>query len=245
MSETDLNSPTNERQHLTRTAMGILEKGTPQEVVDLLADCDPLLGTRVFGDLQNQLYWKWKNVQLASAMGREGLERGLREAEALDAVDKERADKLRAAAKGLAFDLGSFNWPGWDEPGIALHEEDIAAGFDAAKINLRLALDLNKPDLPLSRAHWLVGAYELATGDLVAAARNFTMAAERANCAGEPAEAMLNRGYALIATQLANPDDGQPREEYASLRGQLETEKDGDAFVSQLETALKVFTRPG
>ncbi len=78
--------------------------------------------------------------------------------------DPELANKLRSGAKGCADDFASYAWSGWDEPGITITQADRAAGFDAARVNLRLAIELERGDLPTSRAHWMVGAYYLETG---------------------------------------------------------------------------------
>jgi len=71
-------------------------------------------------------------------------------------------DRLRSTAKGLAYDVGSLTWPGWEEPGIDPTPEDLAFGRECARLNLRLAIELKKPALKISMAYWLVGADALA-----------------------------------------------------------------------------------
>jgi hypothetical protein len=80
--------------------------------------------------------------------------------------DKTLEELLRGLAKTIAYNLGSYTWPGWDEPGIKIQPEDLVLGFQAAKLNLRLGEDLARGAEPMSRAHWLVGAHALAAGNM-------------------------------------------------------------------------------
>ena len=53
---------------------------------------------------------------------------------------------------------------------------------------------------------------------------------------------MLNQGYILVARLLASPDDDNAQEEYKRLKASFKTIENGEDFIQQLETALKVFS---
>jgi hypothetical protein len=236
------------RQALAREAWKMLDLPGADtfRVIQLVAAPanDPLVAVNVFGDLQNQCYWKRKSVPLSTAMGRAGIQYGLTEAARLDATDKAKADAIRAVAKGCAYDLGSFNWIGWDEPGYDPATLDDAVGRDAAKTNLRLAYELDKPDIGKSRAHWLVGAYHLSAGDRPAAAASFNEALELARKANEKADELLCTGYILLAARLESPNDVKLIADYEAVKAGLKALKMPDVFIDQLDAACKVFSTP-
>jgi len=242
---TDQSEPdefTARRKQLAKAALADLEKGDSFHTIQMVASHEPLLAVTVFGDLQNHCYWKKRDVQLFTAMGRAGIQLGLIEADKLDATDKQRADQIRAVAKGLAYDVGSFNWPGWGEADLKLGPNDVAVGFDAARTNLRLAVELDKPDLPMSRAHWLVGAYELATSNYAAATEHFQKAVELARRANEKGDELLVVGYVRLTALLRTPDDADAKAKMDAAKAALSELKDGKFFVGQLDTALRVFS---
>src|SRR5689334_18332785 len=98
---------------------------------------DPLAVARTYGDLVRHLYWKEKELPAVIAMARAGIQHGIAAARAVEASDPDQAYQLRSSAKGLAYDLGSFTWSGWDEPGIIIDPSQEAIGLDAARANLR------------------------------------------------------------------------------------------------------------
>jgi hypothetical protein len=138
-------------------------------------------------------------------------------------------DPLLGRVKAIAYDVGSFCWTGWDEPGVTIDEEIADAGARAAAFNLTLAEQLDRPSGPRSAAHWLVGAHELAAGRRDAAARCFEASARYARDAGDVGLELLAEGYAAIARGDAPDTSG-----FAGV-------EDGDEYVTQLETAARVF----
>src|ERR1700721_2000959 len=93
--------------------------------------------------LVSNLYWKAHDLQAFIAIGRAGILYCL--GQSLVSKSADEIEKLRSIAKGLAFDVGSFTWPGWEEPGINPTAADLAVGMDCAWLNLRLAIELKKP----------------------------------------------------------------------------------------------------
>jgi len=226
---------------LARTAMALLAAGDTFRAIEFITSHEAALALEVCATLQGQLYWQKKDVRLSTTIARAGVQHGL--TEAARTGDPARAEALRGQAKGLAYNIGSFNWPGWDEPGVEIGSGEVAEGFDGARLNLRLAAELKKGDLPMSRAHWLVGAYQLAMHDTVAAATSFKDAAEAAARAGAMRDQLLNVGYTLIAALCDSPHDARLHGDFEAFKGELSKQKDGADDVAQLGTALRVFSR--
>ncbi|HZT42919.1 MAG TPA: hypothetical protein VFA07_12195 [Chthonomonadaceae bacterium] len=204
---------------------------------------EPLEAAKAYADLVNTLYWKEKDLYCVIVMARAGIQHSLLAAAATDIEDAQSAYQLRSVAKGLAYDLGSFTWPGWDEPGIPIAPAHLAFGMEAANVNLRLAQELKKGDLPMSRAHWLLGAHHLAADDWQAARHHFTEAIDYAQAAGAEEEKLLCAGYEALATILASPHDSAGPDVLASILAKLTGTEQGKGFAAQLETARRVFTR--
>ena len=169
-------------------------------------------------------YWKDRDIATAVRIGQWGIATGraIKDKDAMGEV------------KGMAYDLGSFTWPGWDEPGIELSPDLIAQGMAAAEINLAYGEILRRAHLPMSRAHWLVGAHHLAAGDPESAVKELTTAEELADRAGSKADQLMCRGYRQLAAK-----DG--RADYEATLDALRKLEGGEELVGQLQTAARVF----
>jgi hypothetical protein len=117
---------------------------------------------------------------------------------------------LRQRAKHLAYNAGSFTWPGWREAEIDPSPADLAFGMDCARLNLRLAIELNRPPMGLSKAHWLIGAHAMALGDFDLAAKEFQLAREGLSPENESEKALdyADAGYWALARLCKSPGDG-------------------------------------
>ncbi len=109
-------------------------------IISLCQLDDPKLTLNTLADVMRHQYWKEKDLVGALAFARAGTQFGLQTALEYDSFDPELAHELRSAAKGFAYNFASFAWQGWNEPGVEITTADHAAGFDAARVNLRLAL---------------------------------------------------------------------------------------------------------
>ena len=198
--------------------------------IDALA---PTPRLEAYDRAQRHWYWTRKDLARVRAISRAGI----RVATALADTSAD-ADQVRGRAKTLAYNLASFTWPGWDEPGVTPTPADLADGRDAARLNLRLAILLGKPDRALADAWWLIGAHAMASRDLADAADAFAEARAFARRAGEAGrEAMLD-GYAALVESLANPVAIDLFDEsIAALRANA----DGSSYAEQLVTARRVF----
>ena len=203
---------------------------------------DPKMTMNTLADVMRHQYWQEKDLVGALAFARAGIQFGLQTALRYEQSDSELAFDLRSAAKGFAYNFASFAWIGWDEPGVEISSADHAAGFAAARVNLRLAIELERGDLPTSRAHWLVGAYFMADGEYSQAISNFEQGIIFAKQADATVDELLNHGYILVTKMLASPDDTSTLEAYVNLKAAFQEVEHGGDFVQQLDTAYKVFS---
>jgi hypothetical protein len=194
-------------------------------------------------DVMRHQYWKEKDLVGALAFARAGIQFGLQAALDYDLAEPDLAYELRSAAKGFAYNFASFAWLGWDEPGVGITPADHAAGFDAARVNLRLAIELERGDLPTSRAYWMVAAYYLADGEYEQAIVNFEQGNLFARQAGAGVDELLNHGYILVPKMLNNPDDVILREDFEKLKLAFQEVEHGEDFIQQLNTAYAVFSK--
>lgn len=190
-----------------------------------------------FDQVLRHAYWQQKDLPGAIQVGQAGIALG----EQLASRFPEQTNEIKSQVKAIQYNLASFTWPGWDETGFEITPEQVRLGLAAAKQNLRLAIELKKAPLPLSRAHWMLGAQEMAVADYSSARKDFAQAEGFARQAGSQAEALLAQGFALLATMLANPDDLALSSKLAEVKTGLANEKDGEFFVKQIEDAWHVF----
>jgi hypothetical protein len=185
-----------------------------------------------FSEESNELYWKKRDISGAILIGQCGIIYCLERAEGCDG---EVAERLRGAAKGMAFNVASFAWLGWDEKGITITAAHLDAGRMAAKLNLEMAVQLRRGAKPMMNAHWMIGAYHLADGQTDQAVAAFEEAGNFAEQAEDAAAVGMCRGYVA----LARGDDGKFAEALTTLR-RIGSE-DAGFYADQLETAKRVF----
>ena len=197
---------------------------------------DPEHAAALFGQLAKRLYSKEKSVSEAVATRRAGIQFCL-----CYTADATKRQALRHQAKALAFNLGADTWPGWGDEGIVISASGLDGGLDAARLNLRLARELEKGPLAESRGHWLVGAHRLARAEEDAAFTEFSRARERARDAADSQNELLNAGYAALIGTLGGRAEAQI--EFSSVVERLRSTpgEDGPFFAEQLEKALAIF----
>lgn len=165
-----------------------------------------------YAELLRDVYWKAKDVALAVAVGRAGIYFALTKAAEADAAGEgEPVTTLRGLAKQMAYNVASFAWPGWDEPGITVADADRLAGLDAARLNLRLAVELKRDASKRAAAHWMLGAHELTANGPASAVASFRRARELANTAGEAIMALDYEAFESLAACVASPNDATAR----------------------------------
>jgi hypothetical protein len=206
---------------------------------------EPPVVAKAYGQLVMDLYWKAKDVPAVVALGRAGILYCLTMANRLEAKSPEGAAPWFGQAKMIAYNVGSFTWPGWAEKGITLRPADVRAGREAAALNLRLAIKLKVPPQKLSAAHWLVGAHHLAAGKHQDAVRSFTTAGERSTEAKDAAGAQMNAGYVGVALILSGAEPSGRKALDAAVKKLTEIGSDDAQFYAkQLTDVLKALQGP-
>jgi len=161
-------------------------------------------------------YWKRKDLAAVVALGVAGIEYAL--AAAAREGDAQVVNKLRSLAKGMSYDLGSFTWPGWNEPGFDPTAEQGRLGLHAARFNLQLAVELGKPADRVRGAQWLVGAQLLANvgeGSLKEALEHFELAVPEES----DEDYVMFRGYVVLVRRQMG--ETRAEEEWEAIMGKL------------------------
>jgi len=202
----------------------------------LSAEPDPEAAAKAFGELA-KCFYREKSLGRVVAVARAGIQFFLGYA-----GDAEQRDVVRLLGKKLAYNLAADTWPGWDEPGIVITASELDAGLDAARVNLRLTLELGRGPQVESKAHWLLGAHWLARGELDSAGAAFSRAAECARLAEKVDEERMCAGYGALVGTLRG--DAAARAELERIVQDLKADGASDEakfFAEQLTTALAVF----
>jgi hypothetical protein len=202
---------------------------------------NPLEVTNAFSQTVMDLYWKKQNLEGFIAIARAGIQYALQASMVLGAEDEEAGTKLKKAARAISYNLSSFIWPGWDETVFKITDSEIQIGLDAARASLRLVEELDESDISRSRAHWLLAAQLLASGNQKEAEAEFQKSSECAATAEAAGEELLAEGFICIC-QLADTEQKYSAEQsLKDVLTKLETVEEGNFFAEQLETAKKVF----
>lgn len=187
--------------------------------------------------VMNDLYWKKHDLPTLVVVARSGIHYCLSQAQR---APEAQAAELRGLGKTMAFDLASFTWIGWDEAGIHPSTADEATGLDAARLNLRLAIELKRGAEPMFNAHWMLGAQQLAAGQFREARSSFERSAEFARQEKNRGSELMTQGYGIL-TRLAEGNDPAAEAELRANAEALVKEKDGTFYRDQIATARKVF----
>jgi hypothetical protein len=194
-----------------------------------------------YGELAQHLYNERKDLAGMILAARAGIQFSLDRARA--AADEAAVAQLRGQAKTIAYNLGANCWPGWKDEGIFITATERAIGLDAARLNLRLAIELQRPAEPLGHAHWLLGAQLLASRQYDPAAAAFNKGAEQFAAATKPTEQQMCRTNEALTRRLQSPVDAQRQAALRTSLATLEAIATDDArfFAQQVRTAEEVF----
>ncbi len=204
----------------------------------------PPVVARAYGQLVMDLYWKAKDVPAVVVMGRAGILYALTKAHELEATSSEKAAPWFGQAKMIAYNVGSFTWPGWAEKGVTTGPADVRAGRQAAELNLRLAIKLGVPSDKLSAAHWLVGAHLLTANEHAAAVRAFTTAGKLSQDAKDLAGEQMNAGYVGIGLILSGAEPrGRKALDAAVKKLTAIGSDDAKFYAKQLTDVLKALQK--
>lgn len=211
-------------------------EGAFETIASLAAIEDLEAAIEAYRAAMRRAYWDDKDTHIVVAVAYAGVSRFLAEASRPE-VDEDLEYELRSAAKGLTYDLASFTWVGWDEPGIELSPAEMSAGLAAARTNLSLAYSLQKGDLPISRAHWMLGAHQLTAGDHENASVAFDEGRRYADAADAADEASLCAAFAVLAARSAGSATDADLDQAIE---DLMVHEGGDDLATQVTTARSV-----
>ena len=204
---------------------------------------DPSEVVKLYSSLIEDLYWNDKSLGAVVRVSLAGIQFSLLRAGKHSGSNAKSTRKLLLAAKALAYNLASFTWPGWAEPDIRIGESDLQAGLDGARLNLRLARELDRGDDNVAMALGMLGSQYLAAKRYEDARNVFaeSLALYEKSATIEPV--WLTKGYLGLVDAVRDPDDGRGSETVGRAIGELKRIGSHDAafFARQLETALRVF----
>jgi len=210
-------------------------------VSHLVGQRDPFTVATDFNDLIKYLYWEEKDLPSAIAMGRAGIQYGLSAATEVEQVNPEAAEEIRLKVRALAYNVASFAWPGWDEQGIAPNETNIAFGYDAAKLLIRMCQEMDAEPIKMARAWWLLGGYQLAVGKRARAQQSYDQSAEQAAVSDARSEQLLAQAFSILAQSAQGVARMELSGQFTEVIEALSQEEHGAEFVEQVETASRVF----
>lgn len=222
----------------------LIAAGEENRVVEWISDASgPEAVADNYHSVVRSLYYSAKDLPAVVLVAQEGIDYDFAQVvQAERRGDSEAAAYFRGRAKELAYDLASFTWPGWNEPGIDVRTSDLEAGFEAARLNFRLAEELERGPEAMANAHFILGGHALAAGDYGAAEDQFRRFKEVARQGGLEEMVILADGYAIItdaAARSGNP--GTYLLEPVRMRFREAQEAESDFWIEQLETAWSVF----
>lgn len=153
-------------------------------------------------------------------------------------TDEESANQLRKFARGVAFNIASFTWPGWDEP-YTITDAQRKMGLSAAHVGLLLAEEAGDVT---SNILWINAVHLIADSRFDKAVEYLEKARDRA---GTDTDRSMHQCWIAFATYLEKRTDDawqNYRKSIEVLRTHPE-EQYSSFYADQLETAERVFAR--
>jgi hypothetical protein len=195
----------------------------PTIIYHLNAHPDPNEADGLYIDLVLHAYWQQKNIQSVITLATAG-------------ITYTRAHQLPKSTKALTYNLASFCWPGWQEPGITLTEKEIQIGQQAAQQHADISQSLNPTPIVKARTAWILGAHHLTAKQFAPALAKFNESAAHATAAANEPESLLAHGYAAL-TQSLESNNPTAQATLTQIKSQLLPLEDGPDLVRQLENA--------
>ena len=197
----------------------------------------PSAQVQAFDQLARHVYWQNKDLHATIEILQAGLEFG----ESLLEEHPDEEAEIKSQLKAIYYNLASFTWVGWDEPGFIVTPEQEQLGLKAAQVHLNLAMELKKDNLRPSRAYWMLAAQEISARQYKEAKEHFSLAEQLAKQAGVTGEQLLAQGFLQLTELLIDPGNEVIASRLVETKAALQNEEHGEIFVQQLDTAEKVF----
>ena len=218
----------------------LLEKDDSYSIIKKISNnATPIETAERFSNLIRYLYFNKKDVSRMVLSGRIGIQYALAEAD----ENKEDSEKLLSLAKEMAYNLSVNAWPGWGDEGITINSTDLAAGMDCAKLNYRLAIQLEKDDEKVGNALWLIGALQMAATQFEKSSDTFHKAASKFKQAKKNEFYWMAKSYVALAEILSGNQKGDQLEKEAFEELEKIGTDDAKYFIQQDKTARKIFQK--
>ena len=150
---------------------------------------------------------------------------------------EERKIEVKKFARGIAFNIASFTWPGWDDtPNITY--EMVERGVEAGAIGLKLAEEINDVTPNIL---WINGVHALNAGEFNQAKTYFERAKGKA---ADKLHTEMHRLWIVLTNHLEH-QTAKSLAEYQKVLDDYRSswQDEGRFFADQVETAHKVFSR--
>lgn len=206
--------------------------GAPSEVCD------------IYDQAVRDLYWLDKGAKNLVVVGYRGISFCLKQAASSISTDPALAEGFKGQAKTIAYNVAANSWPGWGDEGVVISRADMESGLEAAKLNLKLAVELKKGADKVAAAYWLLSALELALGQFPASISSIDQSNSYAAEVKDQTVLAFGEGFkGLILLAAGSKDQGVQL--FEAGVGQLQEIGTDDAnfYISQLQTAKKVFLK--
>ncbi len=218
----------------------LTQQNTAAAIEYLKQQEDPPAVAETFNAVMRHAYWEMHDLDSTVTLAKEGI--AYASAKAKEVEGKEQVADLNGLVKALSYNLASFTWPGWDEEWIEeIPQEYLKLGLDAAQTNLHLAIELERGDLSISRAYWMLAAQQIAQRDYEGARVNFTQAIEYAEKANAHSDVLLSHGFTQVVNLLENPEDEDAKSGLEAIKSELVNLEHGEMLTQQMDDTLKVF----
>jgi hypothetical protein len=173
--------------------------------------------------VRQSLYWEKKDLASYVVVATHLLDTALTNAKG----NSESAVFFAARSLGLSYDIASFTWPGWNEPGVVVTSTLQAVGLEAARLNFELAQE-QAPEAVRKAAHFILGAQLLASGEPAEAIRVWSASPDEQS----------NHPWVLLAKVVQGGDVGELARALAGLQAQG---GEAEEMSKQIQTARSVF----
>jgi hypothetical protein len=174
--------------------------------------------------VRQSLYWEKKDLASYVVVATHLLDTALANAKGSSGG----AEFFMARSLGLSYDIASFTWPGWNEPGVIVTPTLLAAGLEAARLNFNLAQEVQSPEGVRKAAHFILGAQLLAAGEPAEAIRIWSTSPDEQG----------NHPWVLLAKVVRGDDPGELDRVLLDLQWQG---GEAEEMSKQIQTARSVF----
>ncbi len=148
----------------------------------------------------------------------------------------EDLQRLRKFARGVAFNIASFTWPGWGDTGpISAKAQEL--GYSAARVGLEYAIAV---DDVTTNILWINGAHALAAKAYKNASSIFEQARDLAETEFDKS---MHAAWISLTQFLESPSTERQAKFELAVSGVRDSDNEyAEFFASQLTTAVEIFS---